>query len=106
MPYEIVQTTDGGGGVIFQARGSACDTLRQIELLSLGPDLPNGRHIHFDAELQARFKRWLVGEGIPFETRVRDGAEYVIWKAEDAQRVAAWQSFPRANPAFQSSQNK
>jgi hypothetical protein len=50
--------------------------------------------------------QWLIAEGIPFETRVRDGSEYVVWRVEDTRRVTAWQSFPRNNPAFQSSPNK
>jgi hypothetical protein len=101
VTYDTTVSTDGG--VVIRVRGESCKTLRTIEISVLGPDLPNGRHIHFGGDHNSEFKKWLTDQGIPFETQVRDGSEYIIWKAEDSARVASWQYFPRNNPAFSSS---
>jgi len=100
LPYDVAHPDESGGGIIFEAHGSTCDAFDQLRLAIVGPDLPNGRHIHFDAARQAQFKGWLETHNIPFEIRVRDGEEYVVWKAEDAGRVTSWPFFPRNNPNF------
>lgn len=56
----------------------------------LGPDLPSGRNISYDAETQAKFKLWLAENGIPFSTAVKEEREYVIWEENVDDKVRKW----------------
>jgi hypothetical protein len=100
VKYEVVEPTDGQGGVFLRARGADCDALQEIQGAIDGPDLPNGRHMAFDPRTQAEFKAWLTEQGIPYQTRLRDDHEYVIWNAADTERVVRWRHFPRDLPGY------
>lgn len=100
VKYEVVESRDGHGGVIFGAHDADCDAFSEIRIAVVGAPLPSGRHMGFDPGTQAQFVAWLTTQGIPYETRTHDGHEYVIWKAEDAERVMRWEHFPRGLPGY------
>jgi hypothetical protein len=96
VPHETITLPDGQLAV--QSHGQDCEQFQATMLALFGPDLPSGRNLHFDADRQAQFKKWLTEQGIPFRTEVRDGSEFVVWETQDATRVAAWEHFPRDYP--------
>jgi hypothetical protein len=103
VEFELVDPADGHGGVFIRAHDADCEKLSAIRLAIEGPDLPNGRHMAFDPRTQVEFTAWLTEQGIPYETRVRDGREYVIWAAADTDRVVRWRHFPRGVPGHDGS---
>ena len=87
VPFTI-KTIDGQEYVHWDA--SQADRANAVRIALLGPDLPSGRNISYDAETQAKFKSWLAENGIPFSTAVNEGREYVIWEENVDDKVRKW----------------
>jgi hypothetical protein len=87
VPF-TTKTLDGQEFVHWDA--SHAERANAVRVALLGPDLPSGRHISYDAETQTRFKSWLTENGIPFSTAVKEGREYVIWEENVDDKVRKW----------------
>src|SRR6266853_1381563 len=93
VPHEIYTGNDGREYVKWKGEDGAA--VEAVKISLFGEPLPEGRHIHFGAPYQERFKKWLTDSGIPFTTRLSEGKEYVIWEAADYPQIAKWKDFPR-----------
>lgn len=87
VPF-TTKTLDGQEYVHWDA--SHAERANAVRISLLGPDLPSGRNISYDAETQARFKSWLAENGIPFSTAVKEEREYVIWEENVDDKVRKW----------------
>lgn len=52
-------------------------------------DLPSGRSVHFYQPFSRKlFKELLEKENIPFEVKVRNNEEWIVWKESDRSKVS------------------
>jgi hypothetical protein len=87
VPF-TTETFEGQEHISWEARYAP--QANAVRTAVLGPDLPQGRHIAYDAEGQAKFKQWLTQNGIPYSTLEKDGREYVVWEDNVDDKVRAW----------------
>lgn len=87
VPF-TVEMIDGAEHVRWEAKHAA--EANAVRISIFGPDLPNGRHIAYDKETQARFESWLDERAIPYSIVDKDGRKYVVWEEAVNERVREW----------------
>jgi len=93
VPHELFVAIDGKEYVRWKSKDSA--TVARVTTQLFGEPLAPGRSLYLAEPRHKEFKNWLADNGIPFETQVNRGKEYVVWEDADYGRVAKWEHFPR-----------